>query len=495
MLQFAKPEEVGVSSKHIQGCLKALETAKLSSHSIVMMRHGKVFFEKYWAPFHKDYPHRQYSITKSFVSLAIGFLEQEGKLCLDDKIVDLFPVDITAGTHEKIKQQTVREMLTMETGFPMGHGYWFSHHNGNRLRDYFDCAEGEAHIAGTLFDYDSFGSFVLGALVEHISGESLEQFLRVRLFDKIGVSDKAHFLLCPGGNAWGDSALMCTARDLLKTAQFTMNGGRWNGEQILNEDYVRTATSKVVSNDTTIAVSSYSTYGYGYQFWRLPYNGWYFNGMGAQLAMCYPEQDIIVVYNGDVQGNTSGKTQVLDNVLHYIVENAEDEALPANAEAEKALTEYADSLVLHVCDGEKTTAFAQKIEGKTFVMNKNSMGITWLRLSFNGDEGVLEYNNAQGDKALPFGFGKNVFGKFPQEGYSDEIGGIPAPGNYYDCAVSCGWVEEQKLHLDVQIIDKYLARLSIEISFKDETTVCVRMRRFAEAFLNEYQGYGEGHAE
>ena len=206
------------------------------------------------------------------------------------------------------------------------YGGWFSHHNGNRLRDYFAHDDGAAHIAGTLFDYDSCGSFVLGALVEHLSGESLEHFLRVRLFDKIGVSDKAHFLLCPGGNAWGDSALLCTARDLLKSAMFTMNYGRWNGEQILNEEYVRTATSKVVSNDTTIAVGCYSTYGYGYQFWRLPYNGWYFNGMGAQLAMCYPEQDLIIVYTGDVQGNTAGKIQVPDNILHYIVETAKTDA-------------------------------------------------------------------------------------------------------------------------------------------------------------------------
>ena len=60
MLEFVKPEQVGVSSQNIQGCLKALETAKLSSHALIMMRHGKIFFEKYWAPYHQEYPHRMY---------------------------------------------------------------------------------------------------------------------------------------------------------------------------------------------------------------------------------------------------------------------------------------------------------------------------------------------------------------------------------------------------------------------------------------------------
>lgn len=495
MLEFVKPEQVGVSSKNITRYLQALEQAGLSSHAVIMMRHGKVFFEKYWAPFHKDFAHRMYSVTKSFVSLAIGFLEQEGKLCLDDKIVDLFPADITAGAHERVKMQTVRHMLTMQTGYPQQHDWWFSQHNGDRLKDYFSHADGVGHIPGTVFEYDTCGSFVLGALVEYLSGESLEHFLRVRLFDKIGVSDKAHFLLCPGGHAWGDSALLCTARDLLKTAMFTMNYGSWNGEQILNENYVRTATSKLVSNDKPITAGSISNFGYGYQFWKLPYDGWYFNGLGSQFALCFPKQDMIMVFNADTQGNNSAKAQIIDNFMHLILEMAEEEALPENTAAEKNLNEYADSLVLHVCGGEKDSSFAQKINGKTFAMDHNRMGITTFKLSFNGDEGVLEYTNAQGDKILPFGLRKNVFGPFPQEGYSDEIGGVKAPGNYYHCATSAAWAEEKKLLIDTQIIDKYFGRVFMEVSFVDENTMCVWMRSFGEYFLGEYKGYMEGHAE
>lgn len=495
MLDFVKPEQVGVSSKNITRYLQSLEQAGLSSHAVIMMRHGKVFFEKYWAPFHKDFPHRMYSVTKSFVSLAIGFLEQEGKLCLDDKIVDLFPAEITAGAHERVKMQTVRHMLTMQTGFPQEHDWWFAHHNGDRLKHYFSQASGLAHIPGTVFEYDSCGSFVLGALVEHISGESLEHFLRVRLFDKIGVSDKAHFLLCPGGYAWGDSALLCTTRDLLKTAMFTMNYGKWNGEQILSEEYVRTATSKLVSNDKPITAGSISNFGYGYQFWKLPYDGWFFNGLGSQFALCFPKQDMIMVFNADTQGNASAKSQIIDGFMNLILGFAEEEALPENPAAEQELKEYAESLVLHVCGGEKTSSFAEKINGKTFVMDNNRMGITIFKLSFNGDEGVLEYTNAQGDKVLPFGLQKNVFGPFPQEGYADEIGGVEAPGNYYHCATSAAWAEEKKLLIDAQIIDKYFGRAFMEVSFADENTVCVWARSFGEYFLREYNGYMEGHAE
>ena len=116
------------------------------------------------------------------------------------------------------------------------------------------------------------------------------------------------------------------------------------------------------------------------------------------------------------------------------------------------------------------------------------MGINWLRLSLEGDEGVLHYQNAQGEKALRFGFGKNVFGKFPQEGYADAVGTVPAKGHYYDCAVSADWPEPQKLRIRVQIIDKYFGNLAIVFGFRDEKHVTVRMVKTAEAFLGEYEG-------
>ena len=83
MFENVTPESVGISSKYLKEFILRLEKRKLHMHSIVMCRGTKVFGEYYWAPFDKDFLHRMYSQTKSYVAVAIGLLLDEGKLSLD----------------------------------------------------------------------------------------------------------------------------------------------------------------------------------------------------------------------------------------------------------------------------------------------------------------------------------------------------------------------------------------------------------------------------
>ena len=150
---------------------------------------------------------------------------------------------------------------------------------------------------------------------------------------------------------------------------------------------------------------------------------------------------------------------------------------------------FTSSQKLFFVDGKTESTFSEKINGKRFLCDENSMKIKWFELSFEGNEGTLKYENEQGEKSLRFGFGHNVFAKFPQEGYSDMIATYRAPGNYYDAAFSADWTEPQKLRIRVQIIDKYFGNLAMVFGFRDGNTVSVRMFKQAEAFLNEYNGY------
>ena len=119
------------------------------------------------------------------------------------------------------------------------------------------------------------------------------------------------------------------------------------------------------------------------------------------------------------------------------------------------------------------------------------MGITEMQLDFDGNKGVFKYTNAQGYKELPFGLGHNEFGDFPEDGYSDEIGSVAAPGNKYHCAASAAWMEEKKLRIKVQIIDKYFGILDIIVSFQDDR-LGLFMDKTAEDFLWTYTGYAAG---
>ncbi len=485
-MNYIQPEKAGILSKNILNYLKYLEKYNLATHDIIIAKGNDIVFEKYWKPFDENFLHRMYSVSKSFVSLAIGFLEQDGVISLDDKISKYFAEEIKDQTDENMRNQTIRNMLMMSTA--KEERFWFDAKPSDRVKFYFENDRPYSRKPGILFQYDSTGSFVLGALVERLTKKELAEYLREKLFNKIGVSEGAHFLKCPGGHSWGDSALLCTPRDLLKTARFVMNGGRWNGEQILNEDYIKSAVSRQIDNDE-YGVQNIQTQGYGYLFWRAYNNSYYFNGMGCQFAVCVPDEDIIFVYNGDNQGNNLAKEIVIGGFFDIVLKGEADYITESDGEN---LEDYCKDLELISALGEKHSKFADEINGKKFVLDKNPMNISEFKLVFDGEKGKFIYKNAQGDKEIEFGMCKNVYGKFPEEGYSDETGTVFAPRHYYGCAASAAWTKEKNLFIKVQIIDKYFGNLNINIGFNNNGEATIRMEKFAEDFLKEYQGFAGG---
>lgn len=490
-MNYITPEQAGISSKTIQRYVEYLEERQLSTHDLILMKGDSIFFEKYWAPFHENFYHRMYSVTKSFVSLAVGFAEQDGLLKLDDKISKYFAEELKNQPDQNMHNQTIRHMLMMSTAKRPEN--WFAARTDDRVRLYFEKNDKESRPSGTIYEYDSPGSFVLCALVERLTGKPFMEYLREKMFDKIGVSKEAHCLKCPGGHSWGDSAALCTARDLLKIAKFTMNKGKWNGEQVLNEAYVTAATSKQIDNNV-LGVNELDSQGYGYLIWRTYQNSFFFNGMGCQFAICVPDKDLIMVYNGDNQGKAMAKKNIIDTFFSMIVDEIADEPLVDDSKAQKELEEATADLKLMIAKGEAQSEFENKINGVTYRMDENPMGITKIRVVLEGEDGRLEYTNAQGDKVLYFGMGKNVFAKFPQEGYSKEVGSVFTKGHYYDCAASAAWIEPHKLFIKVQIIDEYFGTLNINLGFK-ENAIGVFMNKCAEDFLDEYQGLAGGIQE
>ena len=94
MFNKVTPENVGISSKYVSQFINTLNERSLATHSIILARGKSIFAESYWAPFDKDFCHRMYSQTKSYVGVAVGILVGEGLLKLNDKIADYFPEKI-----------------------------------------------------------------------------------------------------------------------------------------------------------------------------------------------------------------------------------------------------------------------------------------------------------------------------------------------------------------------------------------------------------------
>ena len=108
MLNTITPEQAGISSNYVAEFIRSLERKGVCMHSVLLMKGSDIFAEYYWDPFDRDTGHRMYSQTKSYVAIAIGLLEEDGKLNLDDPIANYFPEKIDRELPEYLANQTIR---------------------------------------------------------------------------------------------------------------------------------------------------------------------------------------------------------------------------------------------------------------------------------------------------------------------------------------------------------------------------------------------------
>lgn len=490
------PEAAGISSRDVLAFYRQLDGYGLSTHSVLLSRGDRIFSECYYAPFHKDFKHRMYSASKSFVSIAVGFCEQDGLLSLDDPMVKFFPEYVTEDIDPHLRSATVREMLMMESAIEKSAVNWFTSGTKDRTETYF--RKGAIYkTPRTLFHYDSSGSQILCVIVERLTGKPFLEYLKEKVLTEIGFSDDSYCLTVPGGHSFGDSGVMCSTYDLMLFARFVLSGGTFEGERYLNADYVKAATTPSVSN-TDYGFLTNNDYGYGYQIWGAPRGCFTFHGMGTQVALCDPTHDFILAINSDNQGNPSHYDLLYAALYSNLFDRFSDTPLPEDPEAYAELQAYVNSAKLFFLP-PSASDFAKEIAGRTYVCDPNPMGIRRFRLTFdeseNGPRGTFAYENAQGEKSFSFGFGYNVFDKFPETGYADTVATVPVEGHRYDAAFSGTWCEPRKLLIRVQIIDKYFGNLGITVGFRDADHASIRMVKKAEAFLDEYSGILNAVAE
>jgi hypothetical protein len=271
--------------------------------------------------------------------------------------------------------------------------------------------------------------------------------------------------------------------------RLVMNYGVWNGKRLMNEEYLRKATAKLVSNVPNGHYSSYHYQGYGYQIWRVCGNGFAFVGMGDQLTVCYPDKDLIFSCNSDNQGTALIREMIFGELEELFVDEIQDVPLPENVDDQKKLNDVIAGLKLRSVQGFPDSPYRTELSSQEYVCEENPMGITKFSFVFHDEKtGEFRYTNAQGDKVIPFGVNHNAFSKFPQLGYSDAVGAMPTTNGFmYKDAVSLAWLEEKKLMLFVQIIDKYFGNMSAIFAFKGDE-VYASFTKTAEMFMEEYQG-------
>jgi len=483
----APPESLGIPSGAIKKMIQCFERLRLPLHSLLILRHGKLAHESYWAPYHRERKHRMYSVSKSFVSLAVGIMADEGKLSLDDPVAKFFPEYARDGAHEYTKRATIRDMLRMadchdSTTYGFGDDNW--------VKTWFD--KPPSHPAGSIFSYNTACTNVCCAIVEKLSGMPFIDYLYPCLLTPIGASEGIRCIQSPEGcHSFGGSGVLCTPLDLARVAQLCLNGGEWGGRQLVSKAYIEAATSRQVDNTLTSS-GAHDRQGYGYQIWRTCGNGYAFLGMGSQYAVCLPDYGMAVIITGDTQGLTIAMHAIFEEIFNGLLPSAGADALPENPRAAEELQALSASLALHAVPGAPASPAAERVSGVTYSFADNPLNIRTARFDFVGDEARMTYEKPNGTHTLIFGIGKLVKQDFPETHYSGMRIGVPA-GRGYETHAGAAWADGATLLAKASVTDDYLGSFNMNATFiGDELTLL--MTKDAEDFLHDYQGFAAGKA-
>src|SRR5260221_2585751 len=239
VLSRSTPEAEGVSSTGVLSFLEAVGKSQQEMHSFMLVRHGRVVAEGWWAPYGPHFNHTLYSMSKSFTSTAVGLAVAEGKLHVADRVASFFPEDLPEKVSDYLAALRVKDLLTMS----VGHGKDPTSamvQEENWAKTFL--AWPIANQPGTTFLYDSGATYMLSAIVQRLTGQTVRDYLQPRLFEPLGIEGMT-WETCPRGINVGGWGLSLPTEGLAKFGQMYLQRGAWKGRLLLPAKWVEEATT------------------------------------------------------------------------------------------------------------------------------------------------------------------------------------------------------------------------------------------------------------
>lgn len=355
------PESVGIDSGDIEWLLDRLESGFTEPHGLMIMRHGKICAEGWWNPYAPGIRHGLQSHSKTYAATAIGIAYTEGIVKLDERIIDIFPEYAPEQPSENLKRLTVHDVLCMGCGMdemPMATEHW--------IRDFLHTPVN--HTPGTTYMYNSVGSSILSAIIVKKTGMSMHEYLKPRLYDKIGIfSDNHRWMKMPDGCEVGGGGLFATTEDNLRLMKLYADGGVWEGERILDDEYVKRATtlqneSATEAKNNPLAKDNFV--GYGYQIWMCRPKGVYrADGAMGQFTIVVPDKDMIIAITENASG-AHWAQKTLDVMWEFLERIEKHPAKEENTEKSECLKNRMGRLALPNPKCAPYSPIAANIEGR-----------------------------------------------------------------------------------------------------------------------------------
>lgn len=339
-------------------------------HSLEVSVAGRLVHSAASDPHGPHVPHRMYSVAKSLTGLAILGLAHDGALRLDDPVAAHLPE--FGPVHDLVARTTIADVLSMRgpharTTYREGEPDW--------LASYFRVPP--THAPGTIFTYDTSGSYVLSAIAERAHGAPLKRVLRERLFAPLGAGDDLRVLRGPDGVGHGGSGLVCRPRDLLAIAEMLVGGGARGGVRVLPAEVVEQAIARR-SDPSMQTWGGPLRAGYGAQIWLPPGGGWMMFGLGGQIVYGDPSRELAVVVTANAQGCQAGDQRLVSLLLEALEEDPRSQETPSLAPP----------------DPPHDAAYARRIDG-SFSLVAGEGAPDRIRVSAGAERAVVEASEAR----------------------------------------------------------------------------------------------------
>lgn len=290
------PEEAGLSSRTLIEYLDAVQTAGIEQHSVMVVKNGKLAANIHYAPHTQYTPHICYSISKPFTSIAAGFAVEEGLLSYSDRVIDVLSDKAPENPDPWLLKVTLHHLLCMGSGLCQK-----SDNLEHIFHSEIDLGEDWAQAIlscgcdaepGSIFRYNSHGSYLISCMVQKVAGINICDYLTPRLFAPLGIK-KPRWDMSPQGICCGGWGLYLPCEDIAKIGVCLMQGGLWNGTQVIPKEWLHLATQVHIRTDSVPRKPEWSQ-GYGYHLWRCTNNRFRGDGSNGQYCIIAPDQKMVV---------------------------------------------------------------------------------------------------------------------------------------------------------------------------------------------------------
>ena len=261
----ASPLPIGTAAVPPEGVEDWIKARNVTS--LVVLKDGKIVAENYFLDTKADDLRISWSVAKSFLSALFGIVMAEGDIeSLDDPVTKYAP-SLAGSAYDGV---TIRNVLNMASGVRFNEDYLDFNSDINRMgrvlalgwsMDGFAAGITERQFEpGKTWQYVSIDTHVIGMIIRGATGRSISELLEEKIIGPMGFQKAPYYVTDGDGIAFVLGGLNVTTRDYARFGQMFLNGGRWNGKQIVPEDWVNASTQPS-------APTAAGHIEYGYQWW------------------------------------------------------------------------------------------------------------------------------------------------------------------------------------------------------------------------------------